>query len=177
MHLKGPPRLSAVEHGGTAKERSVTMAVAATYKRIAWEARFNKPTASQLRMDLPAAAAKHMDRVCRSLLRMDGVIEQFCWYGECWRWSIEYRTKLSAEPLAVVIPSPDDLRLAIPVAGEFLRTLSQSRLPRVVRDGLDMARESFDSRWGLWSLDSAVIIDGLIDLIESKRRHLAKQAG
>ena len=153
------------------------MAVAATYKRLAWEARFNEPTASQLRVDLPDEAAKHMDRVCRCLLRMDGVIEQLCWYGECWRWSIEYRTKLSTEPLAVVIPSPDDLRLAIPLAGEFLRSLSPSRLPRVVREGLDMARASFDSRWGLWSLDSAVIIDGLIELIESKRGYLAKQAG
>ncbi len=153
------------------------MAVAATYGRLAWEARFNEPTAGQLRADLPAEATKHMDKIRRCLLRMDGVVEQFRWYGECWRWSIEYRTKLSTEPLAVLIPSPDDLRLAIPVAGEFLGSLSQSRLPRIVREGLDMARASFDSRWGLWSLDSAVIIDGLIDLIESKRRHLAKQAG
>ena len=153
------------------------MAVATTYDRLAWEARFTEPTASRLRADLPADAARHMDRVRRCLLRMDGVVEGFQWYGECWRWSIEYRTKLSAEPLAVLIPSPDDLRLAIPVAGEFLRTLSPSRLPRLVREGLEMARESFDSRWGLWSLDSAVIIDGLIDLIESKLDHLAKQAG
>ena len=153
------------------------MAVARTYDRLAWEARFNEPTASQLRGGLGTDDAKRMDRVRRSLLRMDGVAEGFQWYGECWRWSIEYRTKLSAEPLAVLIPSPDDLRLAIPVPGEFLRTLSPSRLPRVVREGLDMARESFDSRWGLWSLDSAVIIDGLIDLIESKLNHLAKQAG
>ncbi len=153
------------------------MAVAATYGRLAWEARFNEPTVGQLRADLPADAAKRMDKVRRYLLRMDGVVEQFCWYGECWRWSIEYRTKLSAEPLAVLIPSPDDLRLAIPVAGEFLGTLTSSRLPRVVREGLEMAREHFDSRWGLWSLDSAVVSDGLIDLIESKFRHLAKQAG
>ena len=153
------------------------MAVAATYERLAWEARFNKPTAGRLRADLPAAAAKHMDRARRCLLRMEGVVEDYRWYGECWRWSIEYRSKLSDEPLAVLIPSPDDLRLAIPVAGEFVRSLSPSRLPRIVREGLDMARASFDSRWGLWSLDSAVIIDGLIDLIESKLRHLAKQAG
>ncbi len=153
------------------------MAVPATYERLAWEARFNEPTARQLRADLPAAAAEHMDKARRCLLRMDGVVEELRWYGECWRWSIEYRSKLSAEPLALLIPSPDDLRMAIPVAGEFVRSLSPSRLPRIVREGLDMARASFDSRWGLWSLDSAVIIDGLIDLIESKLRHLAKQAG
>ena len=153
------------------------MAVAKSYDRVAWEARFNEPTADQLRAGLPPAAARLMDRVRRSLNQLDGVVEGLRWYGECWRWSIEYRTDHSAEPLALLIPSPHDLRLAVPLTCEFLRALPTSRLPRTVRDGLELARESFDSRWGLWSLDSAVIIDNLVDLIESKLRHLAKQAG
>ncbi len=153
------------------------MAVAKTYDRLAWEARFNEPTPDQLRAGLPPAAARLMDRVQRSLNQLEGVVEGLRWYGECWRWSIEYRTELSADPLALLIPSPADLRLAVPLTCEFLRALPTSRLPRPVRDGLELARESFDSRWGLWSLDSPDIVDNLVDLIESKLHHLAKQAG
>ena len=159
------------------EEEYVTMAAARTYDRLAWEARFNEPTPDQLRAGLPPAAARLMDRVQRSLTRLDGVAQGLRWYGECWRWSIEYRTDHSAEPLALLIPSPADLRLAVPLTREFLQALPTSRLPRTVRDGLELARESFDSRWGLWSLDSPVILDNLVDLIESKLRHLAKQAG
>ncbi len=159
------------------KKESVTMAVAKTYDRLAWEARFNEPTPDQLRAGLAPAAARLMDRVQRCVNQLDGVVEGIRWYGECWRWSIEYRTELSDEPLALLIPSPADLRLAVPLTCEFLRALPTSRLSRTVRDGLELARESFDSRWGLWSLDSPVIIDNLVDLIESKLHHLAKQAG
>ena len=159
------------------KEESVSVPVGTTYDRLAWEARFNQPTPDQLRAGLPYAAARLMDKARRCLNRLDGVVEGLHWYGECWRWSIEYRTDHSAEPLALVIPAPHDLRLAVPLTLEFLQALPTSRLPRTVRDGLEMARESFDSRWGLWSLDSPVILDNLVDLIESKLRHLAKQAG
>ena len=159
------------------KQESVNMAVGNTYDRVAWEARFNEPTTDQLRAGLRPAAARLMDRIRRCLNQLDGVVEGIRWYGECWRWSIEYRTDLSAEPLALLIPSPADLRLAVPMTCEFLRALPTSRLPRTVRDGLELARESFDSRWGLWSLDSPVILDNLVDLIESKLQHLAKQAG
>ncbi len=153
------------------------MAAARTYDRLAWEARFNQPTPDQLRAGLSPAAARLMDRVQRCLNQLDGVVVGLRWYGECWRWSIEYRTELSDEPLALLIPSPADLRLAVPLTREFLQALPTSRLPRTVRDGLELARESFDSRWGLWSLDSPIIVDNLVDLIESKLRHLAKQAG
>ena len=153
------------------------MAVAKTYDRLAWEARFNQPTPDQLRAGLPPAAARLMDRVQHAMSQLDGVAQGIRWYGECWRWSIEYRTDHSDEPLALLIPSPADLRLAVPLTCEFLRALPTSRLPRTVRDGLELARESFDSRWGLWSLDSPDILDNLVDLIESKLHHLAKQAG
>lgn len=159
------------------KKESVTVTAATTYDRLAWDAPFNEPTLDQLRADLPPAAARLMDKARRCLNRLDGVVEGVRWYGECWHWSIEYRTDHSAEPLALVIPAPHDLRLAVPLTLEFLRALPTSRLPRTVRDGLEMARESFDSRWGLWSLDSPDILDNLVDLIESKLHHLAKQAG
>jgi len=123
---------------------------------------------------MPARAL--FDAARKHLLEQDGVTESFAWYGECWHWSLEYRTRLSPEPLAVVIPSPADLQLALPLEPEFMESLPLKRMKRAIRDGLELAQEPFHTRWGVWSLASTVL-DDLQDLIEMKLNHLAKRAG
>jgi hypothetical protein len=46
-----------------------------------------------------------------------------------------------------------------------------------VRDGLELAQEPFDNRWGVWSVTGVSLLDDLQDLIELKLAQLAKRAG
>jgi hypothetical protein len=147
------------------------------YERISWEDRFNRPTASRLRAGLDRSSTRLFDLLRRHLLELDGVTEDFAWRGDCWRWTIEYRTKLSKDPLAIVIPSPLDLQLAVPMERKFARSLTARRMKRAVRDGVDLAQEPFDTRWGVWSIQAEGLLDDVLELIELKLRHEAKQVG
>lgn len=147
------------------------------YERAAWEDRFNRPTVDRLKIPLGAAAARLFDHLCRDLRSLEGVTESFAWRGYCWRWTIEFHTAYSDEPLAVLVPAPTDLQLAVPLDRDFIRSLPQQRMKQSVRDGIGLAQEPFDTRWGVWSVNSAGLLDDLVDLVELKLRHLARLAG
>jgi hypothetical protein len=153
------------------------MPVSRAYDRNSWEDRFNRPTVGRLRSGLDGNSTKLFDRLRRHLLEIEGVSEGFAWQGDCWRWTIEYRTKLSKEPLAILIPSPVDLQLAVPMDRKFARTLTARRMKRAVRDGVDLAQEPFDTRWGVWSIHAEGLLEDVVDLVELKLRHEAKQVG
>lgn len=154
-----------------------------SYQRLAWTDRFQSPDAGMLREALHGHGRHQFDAVRKRLLELDAVSESPVWYGDCWKWSIEYRTPLSkppGDPLTVLIPCPEDLQLALPIDREFIESLSVKRMKRAVRDGLELAREPFDTRWSVWSIGGAAghgLLDDLQDLIESKLKHLAKRAG
>lgn len=141
--------------------------------RIAWQDRFSTPTAAQLRESLPSEARTVFNRVHKSLAQRHGLQEQVAWYGVCWCWSIEYRASANGAPVAVLIPSPEDLQLAMPVEQEFINLLPYRRLKRGIRDGLELARDPFDTRWAVWSLLPSTILDDLENLIDRRMRHLA----
>ena len=147
------------------------------YQRLPWKDRFNQPTVNQLRKGLPAEAAQTLEDLRKHILALDGIEEGFAWYGHCWHWTLIYRTAHAKDPLAVVIPSPEDLQLAVPVEPDFAKSLPLKRMKRAVREGLDLACEPFDTRWATWSLQTPKLIDDLMDLIELKLRHLARKAG
>ena len=147
------------------------------YQRLPWKDHFNQPAAGQLRKALPAEAAETFDNLRKHLLALDGVEERLGWYGHCWHWTLVYQTAHAKDPLAVVIPSPEDLQLAIPLEPGFAKSLPLKRMKRAVREGLDLAREPFDTRWAVWSLQMPRLIDDLIDLIDLKLRHLGRKAG
>jgi hypothetical protein len=145
--------------------------------RVSWEDRFNRPTAASLRRDLGAAAVKLFDAIRRRLLEYEGIQETCVWMGYCWRWSLEYRLGRAKDPLAIVVPSPQDLQLAIPMDRDLGRALAQRRMGRAVRDGLELAAEPFDTRWAVWSIHSMNLLDDLHDLLEIKLRHQNKKVG
>lgn len=153
------------------------MAKPKTYERIAWEDRFNRPTAELLREGLRGPARKCFDRFRRHVLALEAVSEDFAWHGACWRWTIEYRSDLSDEPLAVIVPSPADLQVAVPLERELVRMLSTRRMKRALRDGVGLAQDPFDTRWGVWSIEAEGLLDDITDLLELKLRHQAKQVG
>jgi hypothetical protein len=153
------------------------MAGTKAYERIAWEDRFNRPTVARLRAGLEAKPRRLFDQLRRHLLEFEGVTEGFAWRGHCWRWTVEYRTKQGDEPLAIVIPSPLDLQLAVPMDRKFARSLTAKRMKRAVRDGVDLAQDPFDTHWGIWSIQATNLLEDVVDLVELKLRHEAKQVG
>ncbi len=147
------------------------------YERIAWDDRFNRPTVSRLRAGLDDKSTQLFDVLRSHLLELDGVTEGFAWRGDCWRWTIEYRIKRSEDPLAIVIPSPTDLQLAVPMDRKFAQTLNPRRMKRAVRDGVDLAQDPFDTRWGVWSIHAEGLLEDVVELVERKLRHEVKQVG
>jgi hypothetical protein len=153
------------------------MAKPRAYERNAWDDRFNRPTVGALRGALPELARDHFDLIRSNLLAIEGASEDFAWQGDCWRWTIEYRTKHSKQPLAVLVPSPTDLQVAVPMDLEFIRSLPIRRMKRSVRDGIDLAQEPFDTRWGVWSIQSPGLIEDVVDLVEQMLQHQAQRVG
>src|SRR5688572_9541801 len=107
------------------------------YSRMIWSERFQTPDVKRLREGLSASARHVFDAARKRILEIDGIREDLAWHGDCWRWTIEYRTRLSREPLAVLIPSPEDLQLALPLDREFTSSLPTKRMKRALRDGLE----------------------------------------
>ena len=143
---------------------------------MAWQDRFSRPSIHHLREDLHGPARQAFDSLVSGLRGVSDLSEACAWHGECWRWTVEFRIAGSMEPLAVIIPCPADLQLAMPLTHEFVRSLPLKRLKRSIRDGLELAQEPFDTHWGVWSIDSAGLIDDLLDLVEMKQQHLARRA-
>lgn len=147
------------------------------YERSAWEDRFNRPTVEALRAGLRVISRRLFDSLHRQLGDLEAVTVGLAWHGACWRWTVEYRTRLDEEPLAVLIPSPENLQVAVPLDREFVTSLPVGRMTRALRDGLNLAQEPFDTRWGVWSIGASGLVDDVMDLVERKLRHLARQAG
>jgi len=144
------------------------------YDRLAWQDRFNEPTPDGLRRGLPGANARTFDRVRRHLRKVEGVRETVGWYGPSWCWALEYRLSVRSGPFAILIPSPFDLQMAMPLEAAFITSLPLKRMKRAIRDGLDLATEPFDTNWGVWSLAPDGLIDDLKDLLDRRVRHLAE---
>lgn len=147
------------------------MTATETYERIAWDDRFNEPTIDQLRAALGSEARPLFDLARDRLRKLPDATEQFGWHGDCWRWAVEYRVKTRDEPVALLIPSPLDLQLAVPLDRAFVASLSRRQLKRTIRDGIDLVCEPFNTRWGSWPLSAASMVDDLIGLIEQKLAH------
>lgn len=148
----------------------------------AWHDRFNVPTVPRLRESLPASTRSTFDNLLAKLREIEGISESLAWHGECWRWTIEFRatapgrSAARTEALAVIVPNPADLQLAIPMSRDFAQSLPVKRMKSALREGLELAKEPFDSHWGVWSITSKNLIDDLQDLVELKLRHLTRKA-
>jgi hypothetical protein len=153
------------------------MATSTAYKKIAWEDRFNRPDVPAFRAALKANDRSLFDRLCKHIGELERVSQGVAWYGESWRWVVEFRAAREPQPFAVIVPSPEDLQLAMPTSRQFAAEISTRRLKRAVRDGLELAGEPFDTRWAVWSVNSASLLAELMHLLEDKRRFLVRSAG
>jgi hypothetical protein len=117
-----------------------------------WLDRFNEPSIATLRKGLEEDAAAIFDDARKMLLSLaDCMEEQRLWMGDCWHWTICYRLHGFELPVALLIPNPEDLQIAMPLKRSFIESLPQKRLKRSIRDGLELAAAPFHTNWAIWS--------------------------
>lgn len=141
-----------------------------------WTNQFHMPTVTQLRSNLQAGAADFFDRARKALLKMEQLVEHPRWYGDCWFWSVGYfiESEMTEEdnPVALIIPAPEDLQLAMPLELAFMETLNVRRLKRAVRDGLELGQPPFHTNWGVWSLSAGNITDEVLGVVTARHAWL-----
>jgi hypothetical protein len=147
-----------------------------TYERMPWIDYFNQPSLKQLKSVLPDEPLNLFDLAYSKLAKLAGVTTDLKWYGDGWHWTVGFFTNQHESPLAILIPNPEDVQLAMSLDREFLDLLSPDQIKKSVRDGLELAKEPFDSNWALWSLDSAGMVNELLEVIDLKLKYLAKAA-
>ncbi|MBG83810.1 MAG: hypothetical protein CMJ40_04600 [Phycisphaerae bacterium] len=145
-------------------------------KPASWTDEFNVPTPEALRKELVEESTETFDQLRKLMNGFDGVTEDCRWYGDCWHWSLTYLLDEQPfrepsdewDPLALIIPAPEDVQLAISMTPEFASSINTRRLKRGVRDGLELGSPPFTTRWAVWSIPTPGLLPELAGLIKQK---------
>jgi hypothetical protein len=145
-------------------------------KPVSWTDEFNVPTPESLRKELVEESTETFDQLRKLMNGFDGITEDCRWYGDCWHWSLTYLLDEQPfrepsdewEPLALIIPAPEDVQLAISMTPEFSSTINTRRLKRGVRDGLELGSPPFTTRWAVWSIPTPGLLPELAGLVKQK---------
>lgn len=141
-------------------------------KRSPWQDEFNVPTIDDLRTDLPVPAAELFDATRTFLLKRDNLLEEMRWYGDCWFWTLAYylegENTDEDQPVAIIVPAPDNLQIAAPLDRDFLGQLNTRRMKRAIRDGLDLAADPYSTNWAVWPIAAKNMLDDLISLLQQR---------
>ena len=136
-----------------------------------WQDRFNTPDVKTLRTSLTVEVRETFDRIRDFLSAIDEIEERPVWMGTNWCWSIGYFRGDDELPLAILVPAPEDLQLAMPITHEFVGELPIRRMKRAVRDGLELAQEPYHTNWGVWSLNPTHVLEDLEDLVNRRVKY------
>jgi hypothetical protein len=143
--------------------------MAMTDKRSPWQDEFNTPSIDDLRMDLPVPAAELFDATRDFLLDHGGLVEGLRWFGDCWFWTVayylEHEDTEDDEPVAIIVPAPDNLQVAAPLDQEFLSQLNTRRMKRAIRDGLELATEPYSTHWAVWPVAAKNMLEDVTSLL------------
>ena len=139
--------------------------------KIPWLDEFNTPSTDALREIMVPDTALVFDQLYSYLSGCDDLEEDLAWYGDGWHWTITWTGPWQKEPLVLVIPAPEDLLVAMPMAPGFYENLPVRRLKRFIRDGLDIGRSPYDTRWGVWPIPSANLVKDIRHLVEQRLKY------
>jgi hypothetical protein len=146
-----------------------------TFSRTIWSDQFNTPTVAALRSELAEPAIPLFDQVRAMFQGFDEIVESIRWYGDCWHWTIEYTLEDhhdENDAIGLIIPSPEDLQLAIPMTESFHSSVPTKRMKRTIKDGFELATPPFHTSFGVWSVASNGMIIDLGQLAKLKMKHL-----
>lgn len=148
-----------------------------TETRSPWTDRFTTPAPKDLRAGLTSAHAGLFDRLVKGLEAIEGLEETPLWYAEPWFWTLAWQTPLDAErPLAVIVPRPEDLQVAMPMDAALADRLAGGKIRKSIAEGIDMVREPYDSTWAVWSLTTTGEVDDVLGLCRKKLEYLQERA-
>ena len=147
-----------------------------TYSRSVWSEQFNTPTIATLRGALDDQAIQLFDQALAMFQGLDEIVDSIRWYGDCWHWTLGYLLDEQNlkdpsedwEPLALIIPAPEDVQLAMALTPEFVASINTRRLKRGVREGLELGCPPFTTRWGVWSIPTPGLMAELAGLMKQK---------
>ena len=145
-------------------------------QRPAWKDRFTEPTIEQIRDPLPEADQSLFDSFHQHVSGLKNLSHRLAWHGEGWYWTIEYVREGDEIPVAILIPAPEDVKVAMPIDPDFTRKISIPRLKRSIRDGLELSLDPFDAKWAVWSLQPGSFVDDLLNLVQRKIKFLASKS-
>lgn len=135
-----------------------------------WIDEFNQPTIEGLRKLVILDAKKAFDKAKSKILALGDYETELRWFGDCWFWTIAFVSNNLEEPLAIIIPSSEDLQIASPLTHEFIEQLSTRRLKRFVRDGLELAMEPHQTNWAIWSTPTPAAVEDVMPVLKNKHK-------
>lgn len=133
-----------------------------------WLDEFNEPTCAALRSTLTELTLQSFDAVYAYLSGIADIEESMRWFGDCWHWTIAFTLPGEDDPLAIIIPAPEDVQIAMPLDRKFVEKLPMRRFKRSVIDGLLLAQEPYNTRWGIWSLPQPSALEDLRQVIDAR---------
>ena len=144
----------------------------AKYTRLVWTDEHNAPTVETLRAALEPTDAPLFDQARALFMGLEEIEESFRWFGDCWHWVIQYRLAdhHEDEPLGIIIPSPEDLQIGMPMSTEFHETIATKRMKRMIKDGFELATNPYHTSWGVWSIATTGMITDIGQLAKQKLR-------
>lgn len=138
--------------------------------RNAWEDRFQTPRVEDLLGVFTKAQLQLIEQARESILSLGGVSETISWLGIPWRWTLAFEVDGASErPWVYIIPQPGKPILALPMRGELVRSLSNKRLPKFVRDVMVMSPKVAGVHWMQWELTGRGQVEELVSL--AKHQH------
>lgn len=142
------------------------------FTRPIWTNEFSTPTIESLRGELEATSRPLFDHARSLFMDMDEIEQDFAWYGECWHWVITFSLAdhHDDEPLGIIIPSPEDLQVAMPMDQKFHNSVPTKRMKRMIKDGFELAAEPFHTSWAVWSITTTSMLTDLGQLAKQKLR-------
>lgn len=142
------------------------------FTRSNWTNEFSTPTVDSLRGDIEQPTQALFDQARTMFMDLEEIEEGFCWYGECWHWAITFSLADHEDdtPLGIIIPSPEDLQVAMPMDQEFHASVPTKRMKRMIKDGFELAADPFHTSWAVWSISTTSMLTDIGQLAKQKLR-------
>lgn len=154
-----------------------SMVYAKPQSRIPWEDQFRMPSLDALRSHYNHQLEKLVETAREKLLAHDCVREDIQWMGLPWRWTLVYRYPGdSTHAWAYLIPHRDSPILATPLTTKMIESFPMSRLKKYIREGLDHGQSVADMHWVAWKVTNKTHLELVLDLLNRKRKFIAKRA-
>ncbi len=139
--------------------------------RPLWEDRWSQPMSDDLVEAVPEHPRAALRKLMEGLDEFEGLTQQVIWYGEAWKWTIEYTLdpgEGEGITACYIVPNVATPLVCIPLEAPVLERLPLRRLSRVVRDGIRAAKCAVSIHWATWRPTSKAEAEALTDLVRRK---------